>query len=149
VSGPRGWTFSDLHWPVGPIETEFQVLVNDPQLVSRYGRLYAAWIAEDIVYTAHYDGRAWSVPVPSVGTGHDVTALRQSISLGRQFLAWSDSTGMYVAERALGGGAFTRTLLNRAGAPTLAALGTSRARATVLFTVTVAPDSTELRARQQ
>jgi hypothetical protein len=60
------------------------------------------------------------VPLPSVGTGHDVTTLRQSISLGRQFLAWSDSTGMYVAERALGGGAFTRTLLNRAGAPILA-----------------------------
>jgi hypothetical protein len=26
VSGPRGWTFSDLHWPVGPTEKEFQVL---------------------------------------------------------------------------------------------------------------------------
>jgi hypothetical protein len=149
VSGPGGWTFSNLPWPTGQVEQEFQKTVTRPQLVSRYGRLYAVWIADDIVYTAHYDGRAWSPPLPSVGTGHDVTALRQSISLGRQFVAWSDSTGMYVAERALGGGSFVRTLLSQAGGPTLGALATNKARATVLFMVTVAPDSTELRTRQQ
>jgi hypothetical protein len=143
VGGSGAWTFAPLNWPGAG--------ASHPQLVSRYARLYAVWAVNPHIYTAHYDGRTWSAPAtsPELTTGPGVTSVRQSISLGQQFISWSDATGMYAAERGLDGGHWARTLLNQAGSPTLDVLSANRARATVIYTISLSPTSRELRTRQQ
>jgi hypothetical protein len=130
-----------------------------PKLVSRYGLLYAAWAGPRQIYLAHYDGRAWSRPATSVRLAVDPTwpgvlALQQAVSVGHQFIGWSDTSGMYVAEAPLSG-PWTRTGFGHAGEPLLDAMTASTAKATLLYTVTfirsrdTGPISQELRSRSQ
>ncbi len=141
-SGTQPWVFSTL--PTAAVATT-------PRLVSRYSGLYAVWVGEGQIYRAHYDGRAWSQPTTSAELALPTPAapaLQQSVSLGRQFIGWTDVNGMFLAQGPLGG-AVTRTSLGRAGSPRLDAATAAGGKATVVYTVTFSPTSQEVRARSQ
>jgi len=122
--GYNGWAFGRL---------DRRADTTDVDVVSRYMTLFVTWGRPGTVMTITNNGRAWSAPraLPAAGA---VAGTRTAVSLGHQYIAWSDSTGLRLAHRVLYG-PWTTTTLTRAAQPRSLATTASSGLPTVVFSV--------------
>ena len=120
--------------------------VTSSDVVGRDGGLFVAYGRPGQVVERTSDGRRWAAPrtLPASGRPRGVLT---AVSLGRQFLAWSDDRGLHLASRTRAG-TWSSTTVTRAGRPRSLALTAVDGRATVVYGVTTA-GGLEVRAQSQ
>ena len=133
-----------VSWAFAPLDPRTDV--TSSHVVGRDGSLFVVHGRPGQVVERTSDGRRWAAPRTLPATGRP-SGMRTAVSLGRQFLLWSDDAGLHLASRAIPG-AWTSTTVTRAGRPRSLGLTAVSGKATVVYGVTTARGF-EVRARTQ